>query len=260
MGPPSEFARSIASASFRRISVPGRRVIQHHFHAGSARAHSRKTNVDASRPLRTMVARPKISQNEWKTTELGAFEGGHPFAAPLRAPDALRAVVVVLELRGQGRVDGAELDGVEVVVRVAAPQVRDVRLRGRARIRVHEPQNLLREHARRQGHESLVVGLEAHGLGQEFGHGAVVHGLDRPRDQLAHRGERVQVRPPLALLPHGVRGRAPRPEARVLAHGGAEALRREPRVARRARVPLLLDGDARERVAERLRREKMQHD
>ena len=41
----------------------------------SARARSR-SNVHASRPFREMIARRKISQNEWKTTERGAFEVG----------------------------------------------------------------------------------------------------------------------------------------------------------------------------------------
>ena len=37
----------------------------------SARARSRN-NVHASRPFREMITRPKISQNEWETTEIGA--------------------------------------------------------------------------------------------------------------------------------------------------------------------------------------------
>ena len=42
----------------------------------SARARSEKS-IHASRPLREMIARPKISQNEWKTAEIGAFEVGN---------------------------------------------------------------------------------------------------------------------------------------------------------------------------------------
>ena len=42
----------------------------------SARARSGKS-IHASRPSREMIARPKISRNEWKTAERGAFEVGH---------------------------------------------------------------------------------------------------------------------------------------------------------------------------------------
>jgi alcohol dehydrogenase len=42
----------------------------------SAHARSRKS-IHASRPFREMIARPKISRNEWKTAELGAFEVGN---------------------------------------------------------------------------------------------------------------------------------------------------------------------------------------
>jgi hypothetical protein len=42
----------------------------------SARARSRKS-TDASRALREMIARPKISRNERKTAEIGAFEVGN---------------------------------------------------------------------------------------------------------------------------------------------------------------------------------------
>ena len=34
-------------------------------------------SVRASRPFRAMIARPKISRNEWNTAEIGAFEVGH---------------------------------------------------------------------------------------------------------------------------------------------------------------------------------------
>ena len=51
----------------------------------SARARSGKS-THASRALRGMIARPKISRNERKTTERGAFEVGHvaPFCCPGR--------------------------------------------------------------------------------------------------------------------------------------------------------------------------------
>jgi hypothetical protein len=41
-------------------------------------------STNASRALREMIARPKISRNEWKTTEIGAFEVGNfaPFSCP----------------------------------------------------------------------------------------------------------------------------------------------------------------------------------
>ena len=42
----------------------------------SARARSGKS-VRASTPFREMIARPKISRNEWKTAEKGAFEVGN---------------------------------------------------------------------------------------------------------------------------------------------------------------------------------------
>ena len=46
----------------------------------------------ASRALREMIARPKISRNEWKTTEIGAFEVGNfaPFSCPGPAPRTSR--------------------------------------------------------------------------------------------------------------------------------------------------------------------------
>ena len=49
----------------------------------SARARF-KNSTHASRALREMIARPKISRNEWKTTEIGAFEVGNfaPFSCP----------------------------------------------------------------------------------------------------------------------------------------------------------------------------------
>ena len=42
-------------------------------HASSARDRSSE-RIHASRTLRKMIARPKISRNEWKTAEIGAFE------------------------------------------------------------------------------------------------------------------------------------------------------------------------------------------
>ena len=48
-----------------------------------ARARSRKS-IHASRALREMIARPKISRNEWKSAEKGAFEIENfaPFSCP----------------------------------------------------------------------------------------------------------------------------------------------------------------------------------
>jgi hypothetical protein len=48
-------------------------------------ARARSGNIThASRALREMIARPKMSRNEWKMTERGAFEVGHvaPFCCP----------------------------------------------------------------------------------------------------------------------------------------------------------------------------------
>ena len=42
----------------------------------SARTRSGKS-IHASRPFREMIARPKISRNEWKPAERGAFEVGN---------------------------------------------------------------------------------------------------------------------------------------------------------------------------------------
>ena len=52
-------------------------------HECSARAHF-GNSTHASRALREMIARPKISRNERKTTEIGAFEVGNfaPFSCP----------------------------------------------------------------------------------------------------------------------------------------------------------------------------------
>ena len=53
----------------------------------SARARSGKS-IHASRPFREMIARPKISRNEWKPAERGAFEVGN--FAPLSCPGRRR--------------------------------------------------------------------------------------------------------------------------------------------------------------------------
>ena len=50
----------------------------------SARARSGES-IHASRPFREMIARPKISRNEWKTAERGAFGISLSFPAPRRA-------------------------------------------------------------------------------------------------------------------------------------------------------------------------------
>jgi hypothetical protein len=54
----------------------------------SARARFGK-HIHASRPLREMIARPKISRNERKTAEIGAFEVGN--VAPFCCPGSSRA-------------------------------------------------------------------------------------------------------------------------------------------------------------------------
>ena len=46
------------------------RVIQRRFNVGVPRARIPEKNLHASRALREMIARPKISRNEWKTTEI----------------------------------------------------------------------------------------------------------------------------------------------------------------------------------------------
>ena len=66
-------------------------------HERSARARSGQS-IHASRALREMIARPKISRNEWKTTDIGAFEVGNfaPFCCPgpLRPSRRVRARLV----------------------------------------------------------------------------------------------------------------------------------------------------------------------
>jgi tRNA-splicing endonuclease subunit Sen2 len=53
-------------------------------HHECSRARAFRKSIHASRPFREMIARPKISRNEWKTTEIGAFEVGNfaPFSCP----------------------------------------------------------------------------------------------------------------------------------------------------------------------------------
>merc|ERR1712147_264795 len=45
--------------------------------------------------LREIIARPRISRNEWHTTEIGAFDVGHvaPFSCPGARPEARRGAV-----------------------------------------------------------------------------------------------------------------------------------------------------------------------
>ena len=80
----------------------------------SARARSGKS-IHASRPFREMIARPKISRNEWKTAEIGAFEVGN--FALLSCPDDGRRRRHV----GAGQGPGVEL-ALAVVVRPRGEQ------------------------------------------------------------------------------------------------------------------------------------------
>jgi len=54
-----------------------RRVIQVRFNMSVPRARVPKERIHASRALREMIARPKMSRNEWNTAEIGAFEVGN---------------------------------------------------------------------------------------------------------------------------------------------------------------------------------------
>ena len=62
-----------------------------------ARARSGKS-IHASRPSQEMIARPKISQNEWKTAERGAFEVGNfaLLSCPVARGPVAEVVVVVV--------------------------------------------------------------------------------------------------------------------------------------------------------------------
>ena len=53
------------------------RVIQRRFNVSVPRARVLEKSIHASRPSREMIARPKISRNEWKPAERGAFEVGN---------------------------------------------------------------------------------------------------------------------------------------------------------------------------------------
>ena len=53
-----------------RFDQGRKRVIQRRFNVSVPRARVPKTSTYASRPFREMIARPKISQNEWKTAEI----------------------------------------------------------------------------------------------------------------------------------------------------------------------------------------------
>ena len=79
-----------------------------------------------------MIARPKISRNEWKTAEIGAFEVGNVALFSCPALDLRgRVVAVVGDVRGDAPERG--LGPVVVVVRVRGvlvserAQVRDLR-------------------------------------------------------------------------------------------------------------------------------------
>ena len=62
-------------------------------HECSARARSGKS-IRASRALREMIARPKISRNEWETAEIGAFEVGNfaLLSCPAMCADSARSI------------------------------------------------------------------------------------------------------------------------------------------------------------------------
>ncbi|KAH8050289.1 hypothetical protein JL722_11495 [Aureococcus anophagefferens] len=62
------------------------RVIQVRFNVSVPRARVPEKSIHASRALRGMIARPKISRNEWKMTEIGASKVGN--FAPLSRPGA----------------------------------------------------------------------------------------------------------------------------------------------------------------------------
>ena len=47
-----------------------KRVIKRRFKVSVPRARVPKKSIHASRPFREMIARPKISQNEWKPAEI----------------------------------------------------------------------------------------------------------------------------------------------------------------------------------------------
>ena len=59
---------SSAAALALWIDLGGKRV---RFNASVPRARAfRRKSIHASRPFREMIARPKISRNEWKTAEI----------------------------------------------------------------------------------------------------------------------------------------------------------------------------------------------
>ena len=62
-------------------------MIRRRFNVGVPRARVPEKNIHASRPFREMITRPEISRNEWKATEIGAFEVGifAPFSCPERS-------------------------------------------------------------------------------------------------------------------------------------------------------------------------------
>ena len=58
-----------------------------------------------------MIARPKISQNEWKTAEIGAFEGGHVALLCCPVADGARPERRVAAGDGEGRLARAHVLG-----------------------------------------------------------------------------------------------------------------------------------------------------
>jgi hypothetical protein len=59
-------------------------VIQDRFNTSVPRAIVPEKSIHASRALREMIARPKISRNEWKTAERGASKVGNSAQVPSR--------------------------------------------------------------------------------------------------------------------------------------------------------------------------------
>ena len=66
-----EFGDDLAVIAFPTGEFQGsERVIQRRFNLAVPRARVRKNKTHASRPFREMITRPKVNQNEWKTTEI----------------------------------------------------------------------------------------------------------------------------------------------------------------------------------------------
>ena len=73
----NSWKRSSSNLRLPSADLGGKRVIQVRFNVSVPRARVPNKSIHASRPFREMIARPKISRNEWKTAEIGAFEVGN---------------------------------------------------------------------------------------------------------------------------------------------------------------------------------------